>query len=138
MHFSSTIVISVPLEKIWNILSQVSNYPQWQSGVTKVEGTASLGSKIRLYSEVSPGRAFPLTVTSFEPTTKMTFVGGMPLGLFTGTRTYLLTATQGGIRFDMDEIYTGPLAPLFTKSIPDLNPSFQKFANGLKLEAEKI
>ncbi len=42
-----------------------------------------------------------------------------------------------GARFDMVEVYTGPMASLTTKSIPDLNPSFKKFAEGLKKESEK-
>jgi hypothetical protein len=61
----------------------------------------------------------------------------MPLGLFTGTRTYRLTPEAGGgVRFDMREEYTGPLAGLITKSIPDLGPSFVRFADGLKRRVE--
>lgn len=36
----------------------------------------------------------------------------------------------------MREEYTGPLAPMIFRSIPDLNPSFQQFAAGLKQKAE--
>ena len=32
--------------------------------------------------------------------------------------------------------YTGPLAGLITKSIPDLAPSFTRFADGLKRRVE--
>ena len=67
----------------------------------------------------------------------MTWRGGMPLGLFSGTRTYRLTPAAGdAVRFDMREEYTGPLAGLIFKSIPDLGPSFVRFANGLKREVE--
>jgi uncharacterized protein YndB with AHSA1/START domain len=137
LQFTATTTINAPVEKIWTKLSDVESFPSWESGVTKVEGTASLGSKLKLYSEVSPGRAFPLKVTEFEPNEKMTFASGMPLGLFKGARTYTLTGNgNGGVRFEMTEVYTGPLAPMITKSIPDLNPSFKKFADGLKRESE--
>ncbi len=36
----------------------------------------------------------------------------------------------------MDEVYSGPLAPLITKAIPDLTDSFAQFADGLKAAAE--
>jgi hypothetical protein len=37
----------------------------------------------------------------------------------------------------MREEYTGPLLGMMWRSIPDLGPSFQQFADGLKSEAEK-
>lgn len=36
----------------------------------------------------------------------------------------------------MDESYSGFLAPLITKSIPDLQPDFDTFAADLKRRAE--
>ena len=37
----------------------------------------------------------------------------------------------------MREEYSGLMLPLIWKSIPDLNPSFEKFAAGLKRLAER-
>ena len=37
----------------------------------------------------------------------------------------------------MREEYTGPLLGMIWKSIPDLGPSFEEFASGLKAAAEK-
>jgi hypothetical protein len=36
----------------------------------------------------------------------------------------------------MEETYRGPLAPLITRSIPDLQPAFDTFAADLKRRAE--
>jgi hypothetical protein len=36
----------------------------------------------------------------------------------------------------MREEYTGLLAPMIFRSIPDLGPSFTRFANGLKARVE--
>jgi hypothetical protein len=36
----------------------------------------------------------------------------------------------------MREEYSGPLLPLIFRTIPDLQPSFDKFARGLKQRAE--
>ncbi len=58
-------------------------------------------------------------------------------GLFKGVRTYTLVAGEaGGTLFSMREQYTGPLAASIGEFIPDLNPSFQQFATGLKARVE--
>ena len=101
-----------------------------------LEGTIGLGNKLKVTSEANPKRAFPVKVTAFTPGAGMTWTGGMPLGLFKGVRTYTLTPQGPNTRFMMREEYTGPLASLIFKSIPDLQPSFEKFANGLKTQAE--
>jgi hypothetical protein len=36
----------------------------------------------------------------------------------------------------MREEYSGPLVPLIWRSVPDLGPSFQRFAHGLKQRVE--
>jgi hypothetical protein len=76
-------------------------------------------------------------VTEFEPGRRMVWSGGMPLGLFLGVRTYLLTpSTAREVEFSMREVYSGLLAPLITRSIPDLQPAFDQFAADLKRHAE--
>jgi hypothetical protein len=89
-------------------------------------------------SKANPGRAFPVKVTELSPTRRMTWSGGMPLGLFKGVRTFTLAPEGNGTtRFTMREEYTGPLLPLIWRSMPDLGPSFRQFANGLKERAER-
>jgi hypothetical protein len=68
----------------------------------------------------------------------MVWAGGMPLGLFRGTRVYELTALNAAAAsFSMREEYSGALAGLIGKSIPDLQPAFDEFARCLKREAER-
>ena len=61
----------------------------------------------------------------------------MPFGLFTGTRTFSLAPSGDGTRFEMREVFDGPLSSVIVKSIPDLTPSFEKFVQTLKRKAEK-
>jgi hypothetical protein len=61
----------------------------------------------------------------------------MPLGLFKGVRAFRLTpAGDGATRFEMREQFTGPLVGLVSRSMPDLQPSFDQFARGLKARVE--
>jgi hypothetical protein len=132
---SSTIAASP--EALWAILTDASGYTKWDSGVEKVEGRIAPGEKIRVVSKANPGRAFPVKVSEFEPGRRMVWSGGMPLGLFKGVRTFTLSPqNDGSTRFSVREEYTGPLLPLIWRSIPDLGPSFNQFATGLKARAE--
>ena len=124
-------------DTIWEILVDAPGYTSWDSGVERVEGRIAAGEKIKVYSKVNPGRAFPVKVTEFTPGRRMIWSGGMPLGLFKGVRTFTLSPQgDGTTRFTMREEYTGPMLPLIWPSIPDLQPSFDKFAAGLKTRAE--
>jgi uncharacterized protein YndB with AHSA1/START domain len=123
-------------EQVWPLLTDTTAWPDWDSGVTKVDGRLVLGAKLSITSTANPSRAFPVTVVQLNAPERMVFRGGMPLGLFTGLRTYTLVPEGTGTRFTMREEYTGPLAGLIFRSIPDLGPSFRQFAAGLKQRAE--
>jgi hypothetical protein len=135
--FEASSVIKAEPAAIWAVLTDGAGWTSWDSAVVRLEGTIAPGSKVTVYPEVNPKRGFAVKVVEFEPAKRMTWRGGMPLGLFTGTRTYVLTPQpDASVRFAMREAYTGPLAGLIGRSIPDLGPSFVRFANGLKHRVE--
>jgi uncharacterized protein YndB with AHSA1/START domain len=136
-YFEARSNIKANTEKVWQVLTDGERYAKWDSGIERFEGQIAPGATVRLYVKVNPGRAFPLKVTELTSNRRMVFSGGMPLGLFRGVRTYTLEPdATGGTNFHMREEYTGPLLGMIWKSIPDLGPSFQQFADGLKSEAE--
>jgi hypothetical protein len=137
-HYEASATISAAPETIWEILADARAYADWDSGVERVEGRIAAGETIKVYSEANPGRAFPVKVTEFAPPRSMTWSGGIPLGLFRGVRMFALVPEDGGgTRFTMREEYTGPLLPLIWRTMPDLQPSFDQFARGLKARAER-
>lgn len=136
--FSASANIKATADIIWRILTDAPNYPSWDPGVLRIEGTIAPGQSVTAYTRLNPKRAFPAKVTEFVPNQRMTWVGGMPLGLFKGVRTFTLSPkADGSIDFTLREDYGGPLLPLFAGSVPDLTQSFVDFANGLKARAEK-
>jgi hypothetical protein len=134
--FAASIAIHARPETVWALLTDGAGYPQWNSTVEKIDGRIAAGEKVSVYAKATPGRAFPLRVTEFVPPRRMTWTGGMPLGLFTGTRNYTLTS-KGEVEFAMREEFSGLLAPLIARSIPDLQPAFDTFAADLKRRAER-
>lgn len=136
--FVSRIEIAAPPEALWSLLTDAPGYPRWSSTVARVEGEIVPGGKLKLFTAASPGRAFSLMVTVFDRPTPMVWSGGMPLGLFKGERTFDITPLAGGrTAFALREELSGLLAPLITKSIPDLQPAFDAFAADLKRAAER-
>lgn len=134
--FEASADIDASPAAVWDVVTDVAAWPSWDSGVEAVEGDASLGSRLVIRSAVAPGRSFPVKVTSAQPGELLEFTGGMPLGLFRGVRRYRLEPSARGTHFTMREEYTGALAGMIGKSIPDLGPSFEQFARGLKARAE--
>ena len=137
MQYEVTAEIRAPAERIWAIITDAPGYPDWDSGVEKVEGRIAPGEQLKVFSELNPGRGFPIRVTEFEPPARMTWTGGMPLGLFKGVRTFTLTpGPDSATRFEMREHFSGPLLPLMRRTMPDFGPAFEQYAAGLKELAE--
>ena len=136
--FAATTSIRATPERIWSILTDAPRYPDWNSTVDKVTGRIAPGERIAVHVKLSPGRAFPVTVATFDPPRRMVWRGGMPLGLFVGERVFDLTPRPSGIvEFSMREQFTGLLAPLIGRTLPDMQPAFDEFAAALKREAER-
>lgn len=124
-------------DTIWALLSDTAKWKAWNPTIISIDGTIAEGQKVKLVSTVNPNRAFRLNVTKVDSPREMVWSDGMPLGLFKGERTYRLTPqSDGSTEFSMEEVYTGMMAPLITKSIPDMTESFGEFADGLKAAAE--
>lgn len=123
-------------ERVWKVLTDARRLESGPFGITRIEGEIAQGKKLRLWSSVSPGRAFPLTVVEMSPNRSMVWKGGMPLGLFTGTRTFTLSPRSDGTQFLMREVYEGPMTEIIWRSMPDLTPSFEQFVTALTSMAE--
>ncbi len=134
--FRTTTTIRATPAAIWALLTDAAGYPSWNPTVTRVAGRIAAGESITLHVRGSQ-RAFALKVVDWTPPQRMVWRGGMPLGLFTGQRTFTLTPTAGGdVGFEMVEDFTGALSGMITSKMPDLQPGFDEFAAALKARAE--
>ncbi len=138
LTYSASTTINATPEAIWEILTDISRWTEWNTTVDKVEGEVALGEKVTVYAKASPGRAFPVKVSVLEPPRKMVWTGGMPLGLFKGERTYTLEPkSDGSVAVTTSEVFSGLISPLITRSMPDMQPSFDEFVVALKKRSEQ-
>ena len=138
MYFEIERDIAASPHKLWSVLIDAPTLADGTFGIDKIEGEIAPGARLRVWSHAAPDRAFALRVVRFVKDREMVWTGGMPLGLFTGTRVFTLTPINQGTRFKMREDYSGPMVGLIGKSMPDLNPSFRQFADGLARAAEEL
>jgi hypothetical protein len=137
VSYASASSIDAAPDRVWALLTDAAAYPRWNPTVVRIDGTIAAGQRIRLVSTLDPKRTFKLRVAEADAPLRMVWSSGMPLGLFTGRRTYTLSPrADGGTDFAMEERFTGPMAPLITKAIPDMSESFREFAQALKVAAE--
>ena len=135
--FATKISIRATPERVWALLTDAAGYTRWNNTVNQVDGRIAPGERVTVHPKINPGRAFPVKVVEFEPSRRMVWTGGMPLGLFKGERTFTLQpSSNGSVEFSMREEYSGLMAPLIGRSIPDLQPAFDEFASDLKRAAE--
>ncbi|MGI9529536.1 MAG: SRPBCC family protein [Acidimicrobiia bacterium] len=134
--YSVTRTIEAPADRLWALLTNASGYTDWNPTIVSLDGAIEDGSTIALVSTLNPNRTFKLKVSDVNAPRSMVWSDGMPLGLFKGVRTFTLDEEDGVTTFGMEEIHSGLLEPLISKSIPDMTESFEEFADGLKAAAE--
>lgn len=135
--FETTITIARPAASIWSVLADVNSYPEWAVGTHRLEGQMMKGGVLKLFTVSKPQQPMTLKVTNFVAPQTFTLSGGLPFGLFRGDRTFTLKPlSEDSTKFHMREVFTGPLEPILGRMIPDLTPSFEAYAAGLKQKCE--
>lgn len=129
--------VSAEPHAVWQALMNLAAYPEWDSGVTKVEGTISHGSRIVVHPATRPGRVLHVRVTELLENLQMTWTSGLPLALFRSVRTFTLKpAAGGGTDVVVEEDFRGPLLRVMRRSGLALQPLFEQFVVGLRAQVE--
>ena len=136
--FEASTRIGAPPQIVWELLTDVGGWRDWDSGVDRVDGSVALGERLTIHATMIRTRPFSVTVTEIRPLEGMRWQAASPFGLAVIERTYHLDAQDGGDTvLTVREDHTGPLAGLLARRTPDLNPSFRQFCAGLKARAER-
>ena len=64
LEYSTSTTIDAPAEKVWEVLIDTAKWPEWDPSCERIEGEVALGAKIKAFTKLSPGRAFPVKVTT--------------------------------------------------------------------------
>ncbi len=137
LAYSRCTEIAAPAAATFALLADVDNWSQWNSTILKSTGQAKVGETVTLVAKIAPDREFNLNVTHVDTPKKMVWEDGMPMGMFSGVRTYTLAELpSGGTDFCMVEVLSGTMLGMIEPELPDMRPAFEAFAVDLKKAAE--
>jgi hypothetical protein len=137
-EYVTVATVNAPVDRVWAILVDASRYATWNPEIIGIEGSFDAGERFRARVRLGNGaiRSVSMTVTRFDPLSRMEWTGGLPFGLFVGRRLFTLAPRDGLTEFRMDLRMTGPLAPLIIRSVGDRQPEVDSFSAALKAHAE--
>lgn len=127
--------INAPPSTVWSFLSDPQALVDADTGIERIDGQFVQGQNFVLRADIT-SRDFKIMVSEFDPDKLMVWESGMPLGLFRGVRRFSLEAGGTSTYFEMREEFTGLLLPLIWKTMPNLQTSFDRFADALQELAE--
>ncbi|HET8792342.1 MAG TPA: SRPBCC domain-containing protein [Nitrososphaeraceae archaeon] len=138
---TTEIEINSSPQAVWDILTDFSNYPQWNPILTKVVGQLSIGNKLEIHITTVGGksRIYHPKITKIVPNQDLRWTGKFFLPqIFSGERIFLIEKVSiDKINFVNKEIFSGigiKLAP--QKMENDILLSFKKMNEALKKTAE--
>jgi hypothetical protein len=136
------IVINATPDKIWAILTDFKNYPNWNPFVTLLTGEVKVGNKInvRLEPPEASVNKFSPTVTALETNKIFSWLGVFLFrGIFDGEHKFELTDNKNGTTtLVQSENFIGLLVPLFKKTLDNnTRRGYEAMNNKLKELAEQ-
>jgi hypothetical protein len=138
----SEIEIQASDERVWQVLTNFADFPQWNPFMRRASGEARPGARLEVHMQPSgaSGMTFKPTVLKAEPNRELRWLGHLLIpGLFDGE--HILTIEPLGanrVRFVQREIFTGLLVPLFARGLDTgTRRGFEEMNRALKARAEQ-
>lgn len=136
------ILIKTTPEKVWLILTNFDNYPNWNPFIKSIKGEVKVGNKItaRIKPPEANGMTFKPKVLIYETNKELRWLGHLLFaGLFDGEHKFeLIDNGNGTTTFRQSEKFRGILVPLFKKQLDyNTKKGFEEMNNKLKEMAEQ-
>ena len=114
------IEIQASAEEVWNVLTDLKAYTEWNPFLYRAEGSVEAGEKVLLFSKTASNEMkFSCTVTNVDINHEFSwrFHVGLPF-LFRGEHTFRVEPLgEKSVRFIDREIFNGLLVPLQAKDL---------------------
>lgn len=116
LQLQTSIIIPAPVDAVWQVLVDWTQYPDWNPFITQMEGQLVLGHTLTAHID---NMVFHPTITTLEPPYQFSWLGKLWFkGLFDGEHQFLLEPLPNGhTQFHHRESFRGLLVPLFKKQL---------------------
>jgi hypothetical protein len=105
------IEINAPPERVWQLLTDFANYPQWNPFIRRASGEIRKGAQLQVHLRPSgaKGMTFRPKVLKAEPNRELRWLGHFLIpGLFDGEHIFTIEPLEARrVRFVQREIFTG-------------------------------
>ncbi|MFW3579443.1 SRPBCC family protein [Vagococcus fluvialis] len=140
-EIKTEIIINAAPEKVWSILTNFEDYPNWNPFISYISGEKEVGSKLNV--SINPpgdkGMTFKPTLLKFEKSKEFRWKGKVFIkGLFDGEHFFVLSKTDNNkTKLIQGEKFSGILVPIFGKTLDKTKEGFKLMNESLKNESEK-
>lgn len=121
LEIKTEIVINATPEKVWKILTDFDEYPNWNPFIKSIKGQVKVGNKIT--ARIEPPEAKEMTfkpkILTLVKYNELSWIGRLLFpGLFDGKHKFeLIDNGNGTITFIQSERFKGILVPFFKKQL---------------------
>ena len=141
-HLRTEIEIDAPADRVWDVLTDFTAYPDWNPFIRRAGGPVRVGSRLEARLQPPAGRAMTLrpTVLAAVPNRELRWLGHLFVpGLFDGEHGFRIESLASDrVRFVQEERFAGLLAPLVLRFVErDTRQGFEAMNRALKARAEQ-
>jgi len=139
---SAEVIIDAPLGLVWNAITNVRNYAEWNPLIRSASGEAVVGQEIEMLI-CPPGlmrRLARVEVLAVKPEQEFRWLGrwGLP-GVLDGDHAFRLDPVGEKTRVLQVEYFSGVLArPLKRLLVPSMTEGFELMNGALKSRCEEL
>jgi hypothetical protein len=141
-ELQASIEIDAPAERVWDVVSDLGDYEEWNPFITEAEGEFIEGSRLAIKIQPPGGRQmqFKPTVLEVEPRRSVRWLGRFILpGIFDGEHTLAVEPVgESTARFTQRERFSGILTAFSGKLFDRTQAGFEAMNEALKRRCESI
>jgi len=141
-EITTEIVINATPARVWDVLTDFPQYPDWNPFVLEVQGAVREDATIRYRFEMPRGVRIwtAATVPIFEPERELRFSAHLlKPAVFRGDHYFVIRPTGRGVTFHHGEVISGLLFPAIRLILQNYGrPQFQALNSALKQRAEGL
>ncbi|WP_171168245.1 SRPBCC domain-containing protein [Streptomyces sp. I05A-00742] len=139
-EIAGAVDIAAPPHRVWEVLTDLSAYPEWNPLIRQASGRIAVGDRLALTTVPSRGRARTVRprLRAVVPDRELCWVSRLLVpGLLDRTHRFALADLNGGgTRVVQSERFTGVLVPLFGRVITRTVADFEALGTALRRRAE--
>jgi hypothetical protein len=120
-EIKTEILIKARPEKVWTILTDFFNYPNWNPFIKSINGEVKVGNRItvRMEPPEAKGMTFKPVILTLNTNKELSWLGHLLFaGIFDGEHKFeLIDNGNGTTTFRQNENFKGILVPFFKKQL---------------------